>query len=359
LEYLVKHGAERVVDDARSHIATVKMLRNFHYIDEKSKDQGINVRNRAKELAELLGDIEKVKSERKKAKGNRNKYTGVSSTTSLGYSGSASRYSGFGGESDGYGGSSGGFHDEDTGNNGSKYDDFESSSVKSERRRNAEHARWTKASEEEPSKVAASDSIVSKEANLFDFGDEPASNAVSVDGGDATKATDDDWDNIESSPCAGDDYNDYQSALDPTASTPFDAALPALKPPFTTSTSLPKVPSTNLFDFLDSTSVARPVASQPALNPAMGKLPPPLISSNQPTKPTSSTAINLKPGDVWSSSLVSLDLGKPAEIKPTPGPSMASLAQTSASAAWTTFSQPAGGMATQVKRTQNFDDLLS
>ncbi|KAI0250415.1 ENTH-domain-containing protein [Lactifluus subvellereus] len=40
--YLVKHGSERVVDDARSHVSTIKMLRSFHYIDEKGKDQGIN-----------------------------------------------------------------------------------------------------------------------------------------------------------------------------------------------------------------------------------------------------------------------------------------------------------------------------
>ena len=45
LEYLVKNGSERVVDDARSHIATIKMLRNFYYIDEKGKDQGINGRS--------------------------------------------------------------------------------------------------------------------------------------------------------------------------------------------------------------------------------------------------------------------------------------------------------------------------
>lgn len=42
LEYLIKNGSERVVDDARSHIATIKMLRNFYYVDEKGKDQGIN-----------------------------------------------------------------------------------------------------------------------------------------------------------------------------------------------------------------------------------------------------------------------------------------------------------------------------
>jgi hypothetical protein len=42
LEYLIKHGSERVVDDARSHISTIKMLRNFHYIDDKGKDEGMN-----------------------------------------------------------------------------------------------------------------------------------------------------------------------------------------------------------------------------------------------------------------------------------------------------------------------------
>ncbi|TFK70526.1 ENTH-domain-containing protein [Pluteus cervinus] len=42
LEYILKHGSERVVDDARSHISTIKMLRNFHYIDDKGKDEGVN-----------------------------------------------------------------------------------------------------------------------------------------------------------------------------------------------------------------------------------------------------------------------------------------------------------------------------
>jgi hypothetical protein len=44
LEYLIKHGSERVVDDARSHSSTLKMLRNFHYIDDKGKDEGQNGR---------------------------------------------------------------------------------------------------------------------------------------------------------------------------------------------------------------------------------------------------------------------------------------------------------------------------
>ena len=42
LEYLVKNGAEKVVDEARAHLATIKIVRNFHYIDDQGKDQGIN-----------------------------------------------------------------------------------------------------------------------------------------------------------------------------------------------------------------------------------------------------------------------------------------------------------------------------
>lgn len=30
------------MDDARSHLGTIKILRNFHYIDEAGKDQGLN-----------------------------------------------------------------------------------------------------------------------------------------------------------------------------------------------------------------------------------------------------------------------------------------------------------------------------
>lgn len=108
LEYLVKHGSERVVDDARSHLSMIKMLRNFHYVDEKGKDQGINVRNRSKELADLLSDLDRVRQERKKAKTNKNKYGGVGNDgMAFGGGGggmsfnsaSGSRYGGFGSDS--------------------------------------------------------------------------------------------------------------------------------------------------------------------------------------------------------------------------------------------------------------------
>lgn len=112
LEYLIKHGSERVIDDARSHLTLLKMLRQFQFIDQNGKDQGINVRNRAKELTELLSDVDRIRAERKKARANKSKYTGVEGGTSFGggfSSGSSSRYGGFGSDTGGYGGSSAGY----------------------------------------------------------------------------------------------------------------------------------------------------------------------------------------------------------------------------------------------------------
>src|SRR3954466_9931378 len=84
LEFLIKHGSERVIDDARSHVSLLKMLRQFHFIDSNGKDQGINVRNRAKELADLLSDVDRIRTERKKARANRNKFGGVEGGAGIG-----------------------------------------------------------------------------------------------------------------------------------------------------------------------------------------------------------------------------------------------------------------------------------
>ena len=58
------------------------------------------VRNRARELVELLSDVEKIRSERRKAKANRSKYTGVGNDgLSLGFESGGGRYGGSGGDS--------------------------------------------------------------------------------------------------------------------------------------------------------------------------------------------------------------------------------------------------------------------
>jgi epsin len=42
LEYCLKNGSERVVDDVRVNIYKLRSLLSFQYIDEKKKDQGIS-----------------------------------------------------------------------------------------------------------------------------------------------------------------------------------------------------------------------------------------------------------------------------------------------------------------------------
>ena len=44
------------------------MLRQFHFIDQNGKDQGVNVRNRSAELVKLLSDVDTIRAERKKAR---------------------------------------------------------------------------------------------------------------------------------------------------------------------------------------------------------------------------------------------------------------------------------------------------
>ncbi|KXS11115.1 ENTH-domain-containing protein, partial [Gonapodya prolifera JEL478] len=121
LEYLVKNGSERCVDNARDHIYAIKVLKEFQFVDDKAKDQGLNVRNRAREIVDLLGDTERIKFERKKARENRNKYTGVGSDSMRsggGGGGGGTRYGGFGSDSYRSGGGASGFRDDEDQNSG-------------------------------------------------------------------------------------------------------------------------------------------------------------------------------------------------------------------------------------------------
>uniref|UniRef100_A0A3P9DHD3 Clathrin interactor 1b n=1 Tax=Maylandia zebra TaxID=106582 RepID=A0A3P9DHD3_9CICH len=79
LAYLIRNGSERVVTSAREHIYDLRSLENYHFIDESGKDQGINVRQKVKEMVEFIQDDDRLREERKKAKKNKDKYIGVSS----------------------------------------------------------------------------------------------------------------------------------------------------------------------------------------------------------------------------------------------------------------------------------------
>eukprot|EP01137_Pigoraptor_chileana_P004212 Opistho-2@2587 len=67
LEYIVKSGSERVAKCALENIYTIQTLKDFQFIDPTGKDQGVNVREKSKQLVALLKDDERLKEEREKA----------------------------------------------------------------------------------------------------------------------------------------------------------------------------------------------------------------------------------------------------------------------------------------------------
>ncbi|XP_069985157.1 telomere length regulation protein TEL2 homolog isoform X1 [Penaeus vannamei] len=96
LNYLVRNGSERVVTSAREHIYDLRTLENYKFIDEHGKDQGMNIRVKAKDLIDFIQDDNRLREERKKAKKNKDKYVGVSSE-SMGFrSSSQSDWDGWG-----------------------------------------------------------------------------------------------------------------------------------------------------------------------------------------------------------------------------------------------------------------------
>lgn len=248
LEFLVKNGSERVVDDARSHMSILRMLRQFHYIDQNGKDQGINVRNRSSELVKLLGDVEQIRAERKKARSNRNKFSGFAGGMNVGGGMSSSgRYGGFGSDSVGYGGYSGGvFGDgggfggassdfQDAGRRGNRfeeYDEYDEGDITPPRREAATSAK-REPKKPEPAPVP----------DLFDFGDdEPAATTTATTSTTAGKQPASSGVNTLDTAGDDDDFDDFQSATPatqpsaPASSNTFSIAPPASTASTTSST---------------------------------------------------------------------------------------------------------------------------
>uniref|UniRef100_A0A915MM53 ENTH domain-containing protein n=1 Tax=Meloidogyne javanica TaxID=6303 RepID=A0A915MM53_MELJA len=63
LDYLIKCGSERVAQQCKENIFSVETLKDFQHIEE-NRDQGLNVRTKAKQMVALLTDDEKLKNER-------------------------------------------------------------------------------------------------------------------------------------------------------------------------------------------------------------------------------------------------------------------------------------------------------
>ncbi|EMR64610.1 putative epsin-3 protein [Eutypa lata UCREL1] len=311
LEYLIKHGSERVIDDARGHITLLKMLRQFHFIDQNGKDQGINVRNRAKELAELLGDVERIRSERKKARTNKAKYTGVEGGSS-GFS-SSSRYGGFGSESGGYGGGStayggysggvygdgGGFGGQsddwrDSSNRADKFEEYDeydegTSSHTTTSRRRTERAERAGVKKTTGSK--APEKKKEPEVDLFSF-DEPESSTtappVAAPSNGSSALT-----GLSNSTNDDDDFDDFQSAA------------PAPPPVNSFGMGAPMVTSS-------AQSTATFAAPKPVSGPQQANLSDMMSSLSPPPSSNTTPAVNYSAFNVPTTSSIPAQAPKPA-----------------------------------------------
>ncbi|KAK5134002.1 hypothetical protein LTR08_007007 [Meristemomyces frigidus] len=330
MEFLVKNGSERVIDDARSHLSLLKMLRQFHYIDQNGKDQGLNVRNRSKELTDLLSDVEKIRSERKKARATKNKYQGVEGGAGSGMSagGGGGRYGGFeggsGGGSTNYGGSSravygdgGGFggetrddeYEEGARNGGqdrfeeyNEFDDGGAHATPARRKADAPSSTRRTPKKAEPPKPKE------PEVDLFDFGDEPTtfsstSTTLAAPSSAPVPVGDDD------------DFDDFQSATPSTLPTP--AAAPSMPRPNYSSIQSPvstatttsytqfaqpsPQPGTQKADFNNIFSTMSPPPSSTGTPVGASAFSPPLQpqpkpSGYQPAGPNYFTSVQVQPG---------------------------------------------------------------
>lgn len=304
LEFLIKNGSERVIDDARSHISLLKMLRQFHFIDQNGKDQGINVRNRAKELAELLSDVDRIRAERKKSKTTRNKYGGVEGGMGMGAGfsgGGGSRYGGFGSEDAGFGGYSGGVYGDGGGFSGNssgfsdtqarrdrfeEYDEYDEGAIAAPERRKAAASEVRR----ETKKLGAP-RPKEPEVDLFSFDDPPPAPAASSSNGkqpasgslglpQSSNADDDD------------DFDDFQSATPAAPATSQQASI-GLPPPTSTTTSSTQfaapqprsaAQNANIQDLFATTSPA-PISSATTPSTSTTFSPPPLQQQVQPNRP--------------------------------------------------------------------------
>ncbi|VDK76850.1 unnamed protein product [Litomosoides sigmodontis] len=85
LDYLIKCGSEKVAQQCRENIYSIETLKDFQHIED-NRDQGMNVREKAKQMVSLLYDEERLKNERTKFMMTRKKFmsgSGISSNDSV------------------------------------------------------------------------------------------------------------------------------------------------------------------------------------------------------------------------------------------------------------------------------------
>lgn len=281
------------------------MLRQFHFIDQNGKDQGVNVRNRSKELTELLGDVDRIRAERRKARANRNKFGGVEGGLSGGFSSGGSKYGGFGsedtygaysggvyGDGGGYGGNTSGFQDSSSRRDRfEEYDEFDEGAVKSSALRKTE-IKATPTVKREP-KTAEQPKKKEPEVDILGFDDDdvpPATppKGVASNGKRAIPNLLDDLSALQTSSATDDDFDEFQSAT-PAPQSSANHTISAFPPPLptTSASSTAQFAAPKPVSSFQGTSLDRLVGFN-SISPALG-------STSSFTAPSSSSAFTALP----------------------------------------------------------------
>mmetsp|Transcript_1903 Transcript_1903/g.4861 ORF Transcript_1903/g.4861 Transcript_1903/m.4861 type:complete len:547 (-) Transcript_1903:112-1752(-) len=94
VDYLLKNGTDRTVDDCLGEQYTVRRLERFSY-SEEGKDRGAAVRDKAKAISEMMGSKDALRQAREEAKAHREKFGGLHSNTVEGRTSKGSDSGGF------------------------------------------------------------------------------------------------------------------------------------------------------------------------------------------------------------------------------------------------------------------------
>jgi len=254
------------------------------------------VRNRAKEIAELLSDVERIRGERRKARANKQKYQGASNSDFIPGSGTG-RYGGFGSDSafsGGFNGGGGGGGGSSSATQRESFDEYDAGddddarskpAAVSSSRRGGQSSRTTPAPPKKQEKVV----------DLFSFDDDEPAPAPAVKASGAAQPPAD----------AFDDFDDFQAA---------PSAPAANSKPATSGSSGAKG---NVFDFLgdggsaaipSATSARPPLAATP-LSPSTAPIQPQradsstsMASAGAPPAPAKGNNASLNFDDLWASS---------------------------------------------------------
>ncbi|KAG7195820.1 Epsin-3, clathrin recruitment and traffic between the Golgi and endosome [Scheffersomyces spartinae] len=218
LEYLIKHGSMSMVEEVQNNKSLIQMLKSFHYIDSKGRDQGVNVRNKSKTLLALLNDDALIRSEQKKARQNAKKFGGMASSAYGGATPSASSSAAYDDEEfanrvfgDGgvygerFGDSAAEFRNGSTGQNNAAYEEYDETTT-SKPQRKSQRSRPT-ASTSTVTATAPKPAENDLLGDLLSF-DGPSTSNITASGPATTNTAGNDDDDDDDD----DDFDDFQAA---------------------------------------------------------------------------------------------------------------------------------------------------